>query len=406
MNGRHVGSFAVAAIVGVGRLLVAQSVAELHEVSGARTNVVVEGFDGTSLRVRVGDAIEATPIARVARLAWARAAAPAPDAATGAVWLRSGTRLTGRFESGGGTSITFAANGAAAPIVIPLRHVQAIRFGVPRSDDLDFTRVAGAPEQSDVLFALRDEAVTRIGVTVKQVRERELVVDFAGAERTLPVDRAHGIVFGATSGVAADVARGVRVVAAFAGGDVVVARLNAIDAATVTFALDEGPTLTLPRERLARLDFPSDRLARLGEWTPELVQIPALDRVWPVLVDRAVGGGPIRIGGETHAHGVVVRPQCRATYALPRAFDWFECTLGIEDGAGRHGDAEVAFALDGDEVRRLRVRAGQPPTAIRLDVRGKKTLTLIVDFGAGLDLGDHVAFGSARLWRGDDAAGR
>jgi hypothetical protein len=162
---------------------------------------------------------------------------------------------------------------------------------------------------------------------------------------------------------------------------------------------DEGFRAKVPLSEVARIGVVSDRLLFLSEAAPAAVdQTPAFNRKWPVAMDRSLEGGPIRLGGRTWELGICMVPRTRMTWSLAGRYHVFAATLGIGDEVGDAGHAVFRVLGDGKELFVAEgVRGGETPRDVRLDIQGVDRLSLEVDFGEGLDLGDHCVFAEARV---------
>jgi hypothetical protein len=77
----------------------------------------------------------------------------------------------------------------------------------------------------------------------------------------------------------------------------------------------------------------------------------------------------------------------------------FAVDVGLDAVTGKTGDCEAVIRADGRELVRQRLRGGEPPTSVRVDLRGVTHLELGVEPGENLDLNDHVNWCDARLIR-------
>src|SRR5438105_83739 len=129
-------------------------------------------------------------------------------------------------------------------------------------------------------------------------------------------------------------------------------------------------------------------------------QTPYLGVRWPIGVDAALDGRPLRVGAQAHDKGIALHAQCRVTYRLDGAFRWFEAVVGIDPSAGAKGRARMSVLVDkkayplGEGKEQTSEDA---PLPVRLDVRGAQELTLVVDFGSFADVQGRVHWGAARL---------
>ena len=86
----------------------------------------------------------------------------------------------------------------------------------------------------------------------------------------------------------------------------------------------------------------------------------------------------------------------------PGAYRRFECVAGLDAELGKRGNADLLVLVDGKEQK---ISDGKPrtlasgPLHVRVDVKGAKTLTLMVKWAEGGNVGDHVDWCDARLIR-------
>ena len=124
---------------------------------------------------------------------------------------------------------------------------------------------------------------------------------------------------------------------------------------------------------------------------------------WPWAADRTVRGHPLRLltkdGESTADKGLGTHPKTVLTYDLAGKYTRFEALVGLDAATGNRGRADVRILLDGKEVALpdLKALAAGPAVAVRVDVRGVKELTLVVDFGPTGDVQADVNWGDARL---------
>jgi hypothetical protein len=191
------------------------------------------------------------------------------------------------------------------------------------------------------------------------------------------------------------------------------------------FASTVGAEARIPLDRLSVLSFHSPRLVHVADLTPAAEhhegRLIASSRPRK---NRNVAGGPLRLAGRTYSRGLGMRSHSSVTYALDEAYERFLAQIGIDDavrpddaarseGVGRSGTAHeqtprtwpggaAVFRVYVDGASRFEsdlLRAGDKPVALDIDVTGAQSLTLEVDYGDGLDLGDYADWAAARLLR-------
>lgn len=160
-------------------------------------------------------------------------------------------------------------------------------------------------------------------------------------------------------------------------------------------------TLAIPTQRVRRIHSASDRLVYLSQLEPaEYVVEPLVGRAWELGVDQGLMGGPLRLNGRAFERGLVMPARSRVSYRLGRRYVHFVAEVGILDQVSAAGNAAVRAFVDGVEVwSQPAVRHAAAPARIDVPVAGAELLTLEVDYGADLDLGDHVCWAAARLIR-------
>ena len=188
--------------------------------------------------------------------------------------------------------------------------------------------------------------------------------------------------------------------------------LTGLDGTTVAFtalALNGNDfTLELPgigrrkvsRKAVATITFRSDRVADLASLKPtDVKEYGFFDRVFHYRVNRAVGGGALRLGGQTYASGLGLHSFCELSWDLGGAYSSLVARVGIDDAVRPAGNAQLTFLADGKPLTEpLHLTGKDAPQIVRLKLAKARRLTIRVDFGPdGLDVSDHVNIAAARL---------
>lgn len=154
----------------------------------------------------------------------------------------------------------------------------------------------------------------------------------------------------------------------------------------------------LRADEVKRIDFSPGRVVHLSDLEPTLVQhVPFFDVGWNYRRDVNFNGEPPRIQGQFFPKGLVVHSKTLIEYNLAGKYRRLEAMVGIEDSAGLFGDSLVRLKGDDMVLWEARLRAGEPARPVSIPLEKRSQLTIEVDFGEGLDVGDHVLFGDARL---------
>lgn len=183
-------------------------------------------------------------------------------------------------------------------------------------------------------------------------------------------------------------------------GDEIRGTMIAADSRGVEIQIGTITTARWPWKQVARIEFRSRRVVFLSDLDPVSSENRGwFGTDWPYQRDRSTTGGPIRIGGRTYAKGLGVHSRSRLTFMVPDGCDRIAAIIGLDDAAVR---GNVVFrVLEGDKALYDSgpLAAGQRPVEIVVPTGGAKRLTMEVDFGSGLDIGDHAIWGLARFLR-------
>lgn len=168
-----------------------------------------------------------------------------------------------------------------------------------------------------------------------------------------------------------------------------------------------GLHLTIPYEAIARIEFAgtglvflSDLTANSSRWTPYFGRegsIPSLEKLYRPRRDTAFDSSPIVLDGIQYERGLALHSRTEMTYRLPEPFERFQALAGIDDRLRPRGNVQLQILGD-DRVLYDAIIAGtNSATPIDVSLKGVKTLTILVNFGSDLDLGDHLILAEAKL---------
>lgn len=164
-----------------------------------------------------------------------------------------------------------------------------------------------------------------------------------------------------------------------------------------------GVPVRVPSADMASLDLRQGRAVYLSDLKPRRYEHTAyLGVKYPFVPDGSVAGRELLLAGSTYDKGLGVHSQSTLTYDLAPGYRRFQALVGLDDRTGRGGSVRIRVLVDGKPRdlgwdKELTLTDGARP--VDLDVQGAKELTLIVEFGRGGDVQDHVNWADARLIR-------
>jgi hypothetical protein len=314
--------------------------------------------------------------------------------------LAGGSRLIGMpgdEEEKGAVSLT----GIFGPVRIPFDGLRALGFAGHEQGESPQTFLDPNdewPQDKDALFLAQGDRIVRLDGVVEVIGKEAVKVWVQKKRKRIPVDVLRGIVFATPKRPDRFNTCG-QIRALLKESSRIEGRIEGLAWGTLRIRTPSGLAFTLPQSILARLDLATDRRLYLSDATPlSVTETPFFNLAWPFKKDRSVGGNPLRIGGIRFAKGIGVHSRCRLVYHVPEGFQRFLAFIGIDDETGGKGNAVFRVYLGQRLVLEVQgVRGGDGPRPIDVPLEGAGTLTLEVDFGEGMDVGDHGDWAKARL---------
>lgn len=175
------------------------------------------------------------------------------------------------------------------------------------------------------------------------------------------------------------------------------------DAERLVLKLGQTQEVTITLDRLQRIEAISDRersLADLEIVSEETKGLLLPPRPWRR--HQSVQGGVLRPNrrepGSPVEYAQGIGMASGTTLVFPcEGYDRFVSLVAIDASANGYGDCEVVVKVDDQERFRRRLTGADLPVLVDLPLDGAQTLSLIVEYGEGLDLADHVDWCDARL---------
>ena len=115
-------------------------------------------------------------------------------------------------------------------------------------------------------------------------------------------------------------------------------------------------------------------------------------------IAKSVDGNPLRLGGQSYAHGVGTHAESNWLIALKGKATRFAAVVGVDDEIGSRGSVVFSVWGDGRKVAGSSImRVGDEPELIQADLSGVQTLRLQVSDAGDSVNSDHADWAGARL---------
>lgn len=358
--------------------------------------------DGGPITLRTTAGSTPVPLSDLSMVKFTREAGrhDATDRASAPVvfYLNDGGRLLGRLV-GAAANALVSTTVLGEAVELSFDQLAGVRVGdvgeFPRSAELFDAALADRLPGRDVLVTRSaDKPQVLPGRLVELGLEKGSFV-FGDRTRTLQTSRIFGVAFAVGSSGQADIGTTFQL----SDGSLLAGRIHGADANTVHVATSIGLTVAIPLGDLEAIHIQSDRVVYVSDLHPSHLRTEGmLHRPWPVRMDAGVAGKPLSVSGRRFDKGIGCHSYTELAYSIDQAYESFVATIGVDDFVRPRGSVVFRVVGDGKVLFDSGAVTGRDDARdVIVDVRGIKTLTLIVDYGRDLDLSDHAVWGDARL---------
>jgi len=274
----------------------------------------------------------------------------------------------------------------AEPLTLPIDVVRAIRLE-PATASPEFIKALQTPSAELDRIFLKDEMGKLSSVTglIESLSAEQLIFETGGQKRAVPRSRLFGIVLAQPA--AADPPA--KCLLALSGGSLLAAASLALAGGTATLSLAGGGKADVPWSAVSSVTLRSSRVAFLSDVKPTAEEQTALVTLARAAQrDKNVMGKPLVLGTKTFDKGLGVHARSSLTFAAEGKWDTLAATIGLDAAAGGKGDCVFTVLADGQNLFTRRMKGNDPPHELNLSIAGKGQITLLVEPGEGLDLGD------------------
>ena len=314
--------------------------------------------------------------------------------------LVGGGRLTGRIVESSADGFV-AETSLGGQTAIQFADLEAIRFHQPedlsRPETLLAEAIARRAPGVDILITRDKFDAAPLRGSIRSLDAKGGTFVFDGRARSFRAEKVYGVVLAPPPGKPAKWGALIEL----RDGSALPGRLIVMDDSSVRFEALVGGERTWPVEEVARLRIHSPRVTFVSDLSPIRQEVTGrLHRGWPIGIDETVSGKALLLGGRRFERGLGVHSRTEMVYRINGAFEQLVAEIGIDDDFRPRGSVVFQVLGDGGVIFDSGAVTGRDePRHINVPVSGIEELSLIVDFGADLDLADHAIWGDARLLR-------
>jgi hypothetical protein len=332
---------------------------------------------------------------------------PAPAAQKPAVWVElvDGAALLATDYTVKDRKATIALCDGG-PLEVATRDIAAVRLQ-PGSEtaDKEWARIQNMKLDGDVLVVRKDDAIDYHKGVLGDVDDKTVGLDLDGEK--IPVKRAkvHGLIYYHAAN--RDLPGAICVLADAAGMRWPVRTLALNEKQELEWTTPCGLKVVRPLAAVAAVDFSGGKVIYLSDLKPDSVQwapffgtaqqLPSVAEFYAPRMDQNLSSKPLQLDKTRYPKGVSLHSRTELVYRLPGRFSRFKAIAGIDDEVAPNGHVRLVIRGDDQVLFDGPIAGGDKPKSLDLDIGGVKRLTILVDFGEKLDVGDHLDLCLARI---------
>lgn len=385
-------------------LAAAPPVFNARTVDGRQVSGALAEWEGDSLTLRSGGNDRSVALSELMELSPAGDDAPAAAGDSIRVALVDGSVVAA-------TSLAIGADKAslrtldARQLELPAAAVEHVRFRqLAPSMEKQWQDVLRVETDQDMLVVGKEQALDYLRGAVRSVGAETVEFQLEGEVLPVKLNKVLAIRFYRPAK-----STGGEVLARLhdADGSLWSVRAASLSEGRLHCLTPAGLAIDLPLEAIRRIEFAAANLVYLGDlepqsytWTPYFApatEMPALARFFRPRANATIYSAPIVLDGTEHQHGLTLHSRTEITYRLGEPFTRLQALAGIDDRLKPRGNVHLTISGDGHVLFEGDVVGTERARAIEADLRGVVELKILVDFGADLDIGDHLVLAEAKL---------
>ena len=372
------------------------------QVVGAPT-----ALDGETLTLTTSDGPVTVPTAELMTLSSLYpGTAPSDDAA---VWIRltDGSKLeVAGWALDGATGRVTLLDGRE--VEVPRRALQSVRFQ-PAAGPIaeQWAQMVDGSHDGDVVVIRRDDHLDFLRGIIRSVTEESVAFEMDGD--VLPVRR--GRLFGAVllQPAGRELPSALCQVADNTGSQWSVRSLALAADGELEWTTPAGVFVTRPLASVAAIDFSVGRVVYLADLQPHSVdwqpffpmdkELPSRREFFRPRSNRGLESDVLELDGVQYERGLAMHSRTEVVYRLPDEMTRLRATAGIDDRVRPLGNVLLVIRGNDKTLFEGTLTGTDPPVELDLDITGVRRLSILCDFGEGMDIADHLNLCNLRVIR-------
>jgi len=279
---------------------------------------------------------------------------------------------------------------------IPRAALAAITLNHLTEKNLNEIRQRSEKQQvSDILFIIKEDYIQGLEGAVNGSDGTKISFQWDGDNLEVPWRKVGAVLFYHPENLSRPIPLG-RLADRW-GGRWVLSSLELVDE-KIEFQTRCGLKHQVSLKDIEELDLSIGKMVFLSQLDPLTVEeTPYFDKVWHYRRNKNLHGKPLQLDGVSYSRGLYLHSRCKLSYLLDEKFSSFQAMAGIDDSTREFGHVVLKISGDDKVLFDSEIDGSKPARDLNLDVKGIRLLTIFVDFGKNLDIGDRLILAEARL---------
>jgi hypothetical protein len=166
-----------------------------------------------------------------------------------------------------------------------------------------------------------------------------------------------------------------------------------------------GLKVDLPLDLIVAVDgkiqFLSDLAPESSVWLPYFGRSgepPSLAQLYRPRMNQSADGGELVLAGRAYAKGMSLYSRTELVYRLPAGqYRTLKALAGIDDRVRPDGEVRLLISSDGKTLFEATITGRDDPQPVEVDLKGVSRLKIVVDFGEGQEVSDHLDLCDVRI---------
>ncbi len=355
-------------------------------------------LDGETLTLDTAEGPVPLPMAELMTLSALNPDPPPGDEP--AVWVRltDGSKLA---------AAQWTLDGAAGRVTlldgreveVPRRAIESVRFqGAAEAIAEQWAQMVDGSHDGDVVVVLSDDHLDFLRGIIRGVTEESVAFEMDGD--VLPIRRARlfGIVLLRPAG--RELPSAVCQIVDNTGSQWSVRSLALAGDGELQWTTPAGTFVSQPLASVVDIDFSAGRVVYLADLEPHSVdwqpffpmdkELPSRREFFRPRSNRGLESDVLELDGVQYERGLAMHSRTEVVYRLPGEMARLRATAGIDDRVRPLGNVLLLIRGDGKTLFEGTLTGTDPPVELDLDITGVRRLSILCDFGEGMDIADHL----------------